>query len=105
IKLCDLISNSQSVLALDPKFAAIYIPEKQLVLNVLTKGDKTLRKRAQKIIDEYFDLKVGAVVVYKTSKDSEFGIITELNPSEADNHGSITILYPDGVPALRSKRT
>lgn len=42
IKLCDLISNTSSILLHDPKFAKTYLEEKRLLLGVLTKADKKL---------------------------------------------------------------
>jgi (p)ppGpp synthase/HD superfamily hydrolase len=50
IKLCDLISNSRSILAYDPKFAAVYLEEKRLLLEVMTKGDPTLYSFAKSIV-------------------------------------------------------
>ena len=46
IKLADLISNSSDILENDPKFAKVYLAEKALLLEVLTKGDASLRERA-----------------------------------------------------------
>jgi (p)ppGpp synthase/HD superfamily hydrolase len=46
IKLADLISNSRSIMAHDPKFAEVYLAEKRLLLQVLTKGDRGLHARA-----------------------------------------------------------
>jgi (p)ppGpp synthase/HD superfamily hydrolase len=46
IKLADLISNSADILKNDPKFAKVYLAEKELLLEVLTKGDAVLRKQA-----------------------------------------------------------
>jgi (p)ppGpp synthase/HD superfamily hydrolase len=42
IKLADLIDNTKSIVAYDPKFAKIYLAEKRLLLEVLKEGDKTL---------------------------------------------------------------
>lgn len=50
IKLADLISNSSDILENDPKFAKVYLAEKELLLEVLTKGDKSLYKRAGKFL-------------------------------------------------------
>lgn len=52
IKLADLISNSKSILEHDPKFAVVYLEEKRLLLQVLTKGDPVLYTRAKMILDE-----------------------------------------------------
>lgn len=42
IKLADLIDNTKSIVAYDPKFAKVYLEEKLAVLDVLTKGDRGL---------------------------------------------------------------
>jgi len=47
IKVCDLIDNTESIVQYDPKFARTYLKEKQLLLDVLTKADKSLHERAQ----------------------------------------------------------
>jgi len=54
IKLADLISNTSSICAYDKKFAVVYMREKQLLLEVLTKGDKVLLQRAKDIVDNYY---------------------------------------------------
>lgn len=46
IKLADLIDNARSILAMDPKFAAVYLAEMALLLEVLREGDATLWARA-----------------------------------------------------------
>jgi (p)ppGpp synthase/HD superfamily hydrolase len=46
IKLADLIANTRSIVEHDPDFARVYLKEKQLLLEVLTKGDRTLYNRA-----------------------------------------------------------
>ena len=51
IKLADMIHNSTFILAHDPKFAAIYLAEKALLLEVLREGDPTLWWRAKAIVD------------------------------------------------------
>jgi (p)ppGpp synthase/HD superfamily hydrolase len=53
VKLADLISNSRSIMEHDPKFAVTYIEEKRLLLEMLTKGDRTLWEMANKIISTY----------------------------------------------------
>ena len=53
IKLADLVSNSQSIMALDFKFAKIYMEEKKLLLEVLTEGSTELYRIAKEIIDNY----------------------------------------------------
>lgn len=51
IKLADLIDNSQSIVAHDPKFAAVYLREKRLLLDeALREGDSTLWARADAIV-------------------------------------------------------
>ncbi|MBL4800195.1 MAG: HD domain-containing protein [Oleispira sp.] len=54
IKLADLINNSGSILEYDQRFAKVYMEEKRLLLEVLTKGDKGLHDRASKIVSDYF---------------------------------------------------
>jgi len=54
IKLADLIDNSHSIIKYDENFAKVYIKEKNLLLNVLNRGDKTLFKIAQEIITDYY---------------------------------------------------
>ena len=46
VKLADLISNSSDILENDPKFAKVYLAEKELLLKVLTQGDPTLHEKA-----------------------------------------------------------
>ncbi len=50
IKLADLISNSQSICKYDKKFARVYMQEKELLLEVLKGGDKTLWDIANQIV-------------------------------------------------------
>lgn len=54
IKLADLISNTESITKHDPKFAAVYMAEKKLLLEVLTEGDATLYAMAKDIVDGYY---------------------------------------------------
>ncbi|MEM5293520.1 HD domain-containing protein [Burkholderia sp. JPY481] len=54
IKAADLISNLRTVEARDPQFAAVYMREKRLLLEVLTKADGRLRIEVRAIIDDYF---------------------------------------------------
>lgn len=51
IKLADLIANTRSIVAHDPKFAKVYLEEKRLLLEVLIKGDKILLDRARKVVN------------------------------------------------------
>lgn len=52
IKVADLISNTASIVQHDPEFAVIYLEEKRLLLDVLTKADARLVQiaRAQLVI-------------------------------------------------------
>lgn len=50
VKLADLISNTKSIMQYDPNFAVIYLQEKRLLLEVLTKGDATLMAEAKRYI-------------------------------------------------------
>jgi (p)ppGpp synthase/HD superfamily hydrolase len=50
IKVCDLISNTESIVQHDPEFAKIYIEEKRLLLDVLTKANPGLLEIARKQI-------------------------------------------------------
>ena len=54
IKLADLISNSRSIIKHDPKFAKVYMGEKQALLDVLVGGDSVLLATAQRIVTDYF---------------------------------------------------
>ena len=49
IKLADLISNTKSIVEHDPKFAKVYLTEARMLLDVLTKGDASLRERLRRI--------------------------------------------------------
>lgn len=53
IKLADLIDNSKSILARDPNFARVYIPEKEALLDVLILADKQLIAIAKIQLEEY----------------------------------------------------
>jgi (p)ppGpp synthase/HD superfamily hydrolase len=52
IKLADLIANTPSIVFHDPKFAKTFLREKLELLEVLTKGDRTLLDRAHKQLTE-----------------------------------------------------
>ncbi|CAE6866021.1 bifunctional (p)ppGpp synthetase/guanosine-3',5'-bis(diphosphate) 3'-pyrophosphohydrolase [Burkholderia sp. R-69927] len=54
IKAADLLSNLRTVEDRDPQFAAIYMREKRLLLDVLTQADECLRNDVRAIIDDYF---------------------------------------------------
>jgi (p)ppGpp synthase/HD superfamily hydrolase len=50
VKLADLIANSRSIMAHDPAFAKVYLEEKRMLLEVLTRGDATLMAEARRIV-------------------------------------------------------
>lgn len=50
VKLADLISNSRNIMAHDPAFAKVYLEEKRMLLEVLTRGDATLMAEARRIV-------------------------------------------------------
>lgn len=50
VKLADLISNCSTLAERDPTFAAIYFNEKRAQLAVLSRGDATLRARAEVLL-------------------------------------------------------
>ena len=50
VKLADLLDNTSSILARDPKFATVYLEEKRLMLPLLDGGDAGLLERARKTI-------------------------------------------------------
>ena len=50
IKLADLISNTSTIVQFDPSFAKVYLEEKRLLLEVMTKGDAGLHERASRIV-------------------------------------------------------
>lgn len=47
IKVADLISNTSSIVQHDPQFARVYLEEKRLLLDVMTKADARLVKIAR----------------------------------------------------------
>jgi hypothetical protein len=47
IKYCDLIDNTKSITVHDPKFAKVYLAERDALLEVMTKGLPELRQLAQ----------------------------------------------------------
>ena len=53
IKLADLIDNSDSIQTHDPRFAAVYMEEKRLLLEVLADGHPELLARARTIVDAW----------------------------------------------------
>jgi (p)ppGpp synthase/HD superfamily hydrolase len=54
VKLADLIDNAGSITEHDPRFAAVYMAEKRLLLDVLGDGDPTLLGQARAIVDRWF---------------------------------------------------
>lgn len=50
VKLADLISNSKSITQHDPKFAKVYLREKDALLEVLTEGDPSLLEIARTFV-------------------------------------------------------
>ncbi|ANO50491.1 HD domain-containing protein [Woeseia oceani] len=53
IKLADLIDNSATIQAYDPRFAKVYMQEKRLLLDDLDDGHPELLCRARAIVDEW----------------------------------------------------
>ncbi len=51
IKVADLISNTSSIVMHDPKFAVVYLEEKRMLLDVLTKADPRLVSIAWKLAE------------------------------------------------------
>lgn len=52
IKLADLIDNTRSIVARDPKFARVYLAEKALLLEVLRDGNAMLWEQAHALMVE-----------------------------------------------------
>ena len=53
LKLADIIDNTTTIAARDPDFAPMYLAEKALLLDVLTRGDPALMKIAAcRLVDE-----------------------------------------------------
>ncbi|MBB1489523.1 HD domain-containing protein [Oceanospirillum sediminis] len=52
IKLADIIDNTHTIADRDPEFAALYLPEKKSMLEVLVAGDPGLYAQAEAIIEE-----------------------------------------------------
>jgi hypothetical protein len=52
IKLADLCSNTKSIVEHDPKFAAVYLDEKAMLLNVMRHGSPWLWNKANNILIE-----------------------------------------------------
>jgi (p)ppGpp synthase/HD superfamily hydrolase len=56
IKLADVICNIETIVKYDPDFSLIYLPEKKLLLRVLTEGDVGLWRLASGMLKEAMDL-------------------------------------------------
>lgn len=52
IKLADLIDNTSSIVKYDPKFAKVYLREKEEMLQILNGGDPRLMQRALSTLKE-----------------------------------------------------
>ncbi len=52
IKLADIISNISSIAAFDPKFAEVYLPERERVLAGLSEGDPALYAKAAAALED-----------------------------------------------------
>lgn len=50
IKCADLISNTKSIVRYDKNFSIIYLKEKELLLEVLTKAQSKIRERAYAVL-------------------------------------------------------
>jgi len=53
VKLADLISNTRTIVEHDATFARVYMEEKRLLLEVLTKGDPVLLGIARSNLEKY----------------------------------------------------
>ena len=56
VKLADLIDNTHSIVARDPEFAKIYVPEKRLLLKFLKQGDQHLYTKAMSLVENLADI-------------------------------------------------
>lgn len=52
IKCADIFSNVKSIVLHDPKFAAVYLPEKRLQLSVMIHADPRIRNLARDVVEE-----------------------------------------------------
>ena len=52
IKYADLIDNTGSIVARAPGFARVYLAEKRRYLEVMERGDQTLRRKAWRVLVE-----------------------------------------------------
>ena len=51
IKYADLLDNSADILRNDPKFAKVYLKEKEMILNQMDQGNQTLYKKCLNILN------------------------------------------------------
>lgn len=51
VKVCDLLSNTKSIVAHDPEFARVYLAEKRELLAVLTKAHPDVLAEAYRVLD------------------------------------------------------
>ena len=52
IKYADLLDNGKDILLNDPKFAKVYLKEKEVILRYMNKGNKTLHQRCLDFIEK-----------------------------------------------------
>jgi hypothetical protein len=55
IKLADLISNTKTIVPLDPDFARVYMREKMKLMEILKEGDETLYQIAIGLCQRYYE--------------------------------------------------
>ena len=60
IKVADLIDNAIDIQANDPNFAVVYMREKSALLEVMTRADESLLKRAREIVTGYEQARLDA---------------------------------------------
>lgn len=53
VKLADLIDNCQDICKHNPRFGRVFVDEMAGLIDVLTAGDESLRKRARKTLDKW----------------------------------------------------
>lgn len=59
VKLADVIVNTRDIVAKDRRFAKVYLSEKAAALDVLTRGDVGLTRRAQETVQKAIQELVG----------------------------------------------
>ena len=52
VRVADVISNVRTIAQRNPTFARVYVPEKEALLDVLTKADPTLMALARRVVAE-----------------------------------------------------